>query len=610
MIKSKKYITQKQFIRYLKYTPYFIWNSLDELIALDEIDQSMQDNDDSFQWIKFDQEDFMNIDFDYQNQYSLKELKATQIIQDKTNEFLENKFLSFYYIKSKKIDDAIKETKKIINEKKYDFIINPIFKYKDAIARPKGFDVKNNCIYLQKFSAATKKQDWCEAYWNYKIINANIKVDDINLIVLSSGPNRKNEINFILSPTANIQATCQQVKFAKIMDKNLGEGEMGVSRFSLEIMNRKNNRKSGIENIDNKNLTFKKVFIDDNSNKHSVGNKLKALNIDLVIKEINDAREIKKYSSTLKEEMEKIHSSIISHNEIKKILKLHNFDNWDISGKIIRQKDYIKIILNDLNTYKHNGLLENIFQKKNDINKEIVEEIIKPINNNHNRVIWYDFEGYSLPTATVDFFPPFQQTIFQVSIIETKNNVVQNKINKVYDPKWLSGNTFVDIINWIYSLQAEVYVVYNRQYENTRIKEMVDWLLFTNHPFAHQAYEKGKWIIEKTVDLADLFEVQGKTKKPPIFLWELKGMYSIKLIEKYIHKHNINLPVKIHEYSKLEIQNGMMAMDIAIERSLGIIGDKKWMTHVQNLKIYCENDVNAMRMVFEFAKYLLNNVKS
>jgi hypothetical protein len=49
----------------------------------------------------------------------------------------------------------------------------------------------------------------------------------------------------------------------------------------------------------------------------------------------------------------------------------------------------------------------------------------------------------------------------------------------------------------------------------------------------------------------------------------------------------------------------MMAMDTAIERSLGIIGDKKWIEKTQALKIYCENDVNAMRMVYELAKYLI-----
>jgi hypothetical protein len=79
-----------------------------------------------------------------------------------------------------------------------------------------------------------------------------------------------------------------------------------------------------------------------------------------------------------------------------------------------------------------------------------------------------------LPTATLDYFSPFQQTVFQVSIIETSNNVVQNTINKVYDPKIITGDSFADIINSIFSLQAEVYVVYNMHYENTRIKEMVD----------------------------------------------------------------------------------------------------------------------------------------
>jgi hypothetical protein len=99
--------------------------------------------------------------------------------------------------------------------------------------------------------------------------------------------------------------------------------------------------------------------------------------------------------------------------------------------------------------------------------------------------------------------------------------------------------------------------------------------MFTNHPLAFQVSEKAKWIIAKTVDLADLFSARSKKNAPPILLYQLQGMYSIKLLEKYIHNNNIKLPTQIHEYKKLEIQNGMMAMDTAIERSLGIIGDKK-----------------------------------
>jgi hypothetical protein len=101
----------------------------------------------------------MIIDFDIKNKYSLKDLKATRIIQTEMDEFLRDKFPNIYFVKSKNVEEAIKETLEIIKSGKYDFIVNPIFQYKNAISRPKGFDIKNKCLYSQKFSASTKKKD-------------------------------------------------------------------------------------------------------------------------------------------------------------------------------------------------------------------------------------------------------------------------------------------------------------------------------------------------------------------------------------------------------------------------------------------------------------------
>lgn len=596
-------ITQKQFIRYLKYTPYFIWHELDELQKKEKLDEV----ENSFTWLRFDEEDLMIIDYDYKNAYSHKDLKATRIIQTATDKFLKEKFEDVYFIKAKNVDDAFEETKTIINGNKHKFIVNPVFKYEDAVARPKAFDVENKCLYYQKFSASTKKKDWCDVFWNFSIAKECIKIKDMQIILLSSGPNRKGEISFIISPTANTQTSSPSLKFTKIEDE-------GLSRYDNEVLRYKNQLKSGLaksNNMDDKGKkrsvsTFKDIFIlrNPSGNKKHIANDLMILKIDTILKDIREAKTLTKYTSTLKHEMTKIKHALLGHNDVKQILKLHNHPGSDISGSLISKSQLSDIILKETQTHKKDGILKNIFQKENSIDKKAVYEIISSIDNPKNRVIWYDFEGFSLPSATLDFFPPFQQTVFQVSIIETKNNVIQNTINRVYDPRRLSGDSFANIINNIYSLQAEVYVVYNKSYENTRIKEMIDWLLFTKHPLALQEKEKAMWIINRTVDLVDLFAARSRKMSPPILLHELQGMYSIKLLEKYIHTNNIKLPTEVHEYKKLEIQNGIMAMDAAIERSLGITGDKKWSEKVDALKIYCENDVRTMIVVYELAKHL------
>ena len=89
-------------------------------------------------------------------------------------------------------------------------------------------------------------------------------------------------------------------------------------------------------------------------------------------------------------------------------------------------------------------------------------------------------------------------------------------------------------------------------------------------------------------------------------LSDQKLKYSIKNIEKHISQNKIYLPRKIQEYKNLEIQNGLIAMEIAIKRSINIIGDLEWKSYEEKLKKYCENDVRAMIMVYDFVLSLKN----
>ncbi|WP_051789169.1 UU173 family protein [Mycoplasma buteonis] len=89
----------------------------------------------------------------------------------------------------------------------------------------------------------------------------------------------------------------------------------------------------------------------------------------------------------------------------------------------------------------------------------------------------------------------------------------------------------------------------------------------------------------------------------------LKYFYSIKKIEKYITHYNIDLKNKIIPYTSLkEVQKGTDAMEKAIQRYLGSIGDNLWENQiVPNLKRYCENDVRAMLMVYDFVMEILKS---
>lgn len=51
-----------------------------------------------------------------------------------------------------------------------------------------------------------------------------------------------------------------------------------------------------------------------------------------------------------------------------------------------------------------------------------------------------------------------------------------------------------------------------------------------------------------------------------------------------------------------------MALEESISRKLGIIGDKAWEAKIEYLKEYCENDVMAMIMTYDFIMEIVASV--
>ena len=219
-------------------------------------------------------------------------------------------------------------------------------------------------------------------------------------------------------------------------------------------------------------------------------------------------------------------------------------------------------------------------------NPDLVAEYLGLITT--GKVCWYDFEGFSLPFDTEhDGFTlkMYNQIAFQVCTI-----VDDNVEHYVMDPANITKQDIISIVKTVYADKADRYIVYNKAYENTRLKE-----------FAAQVPEVKEmvdWIIENTVDLYNLFRVSTSASLPPILLLDRKGNASIKDIEKHIHANDYALEFDIKAYSSLAIQNGSSAMSKAIMRYLDVVPG--W--DDTDLKLYCENDVNAMILIREFIK--------
>ncbi|WAM00675.1 DUF2779 domain-containing protein [Mycoplasmopsis felis] len=66
----------------------------------------------------------------------------------------------------------------------------------------------------------------------------------------------------------------------------------------------------------------------------------------------------------------------------------------------------------------------------------------------------------------------YNQLVNQVSVIITKNGIEESVENLVIDTKNISCKDLVKIIQTIYNNKPDYFVVYNKNYENTRNKEI------------------------------------------------------------------------------------------------------------------------------------------
>ncbi|MFV8418195.1 UU173 family protein [Mycoplasma sp. VS299A] len=294
--------------------------------------------------------------------------------------------------------------------------------------------------------------------------------------------------------------------------------------------------------------------------------------------------------------------------------------------------------------------------------------VVKKIHIKDARICWYDYEGFMSLYPIIDNVPSYNQVINQVSIILTQNGNEIYKENIVIDTLNLKLIDIVKMLKAIYCDAADAYVVYNKSYENTRNKEVLSLvrkqILYgdgsaNNLEFITQfdkLFPEGLKEFEhiifhintNTIDLADCFNRYASEKLPvnnmdhelseyiffkdneeehtievlndidyekfqQITSWNshiisinyLMYYYSIKKIEKYITHLGLKLKTLITPYKDLEIQKGTMAMEKAMQRNAGIIGDTLWNElTVPALKLYCENDVKAMIMVYELIMYL------
>ncbi len=200
------------------------------------------------------------------------------------------------------------------------------------------------------------------------------------------------------------------------------------------------------------------------------------------------------------------------------------------------------------------------------------------------------------------------QVVNQVSIITDNNTQPIDTLecnNIVIDPKIISINDFKYIIDQILKdvvgdVDEYNFVVYNVSFEKSRLNEMK---ILINEQEYNEKVDK---IVKNLFDLANYFDIR---KKECIYVWSLKGYYSIKKVLDMIMKeqpHIFNL-TGCKNYKQLKIGNGLQAQSASTLRFFDRITTNQWKEKVDDLKIYCENDVRAMIAVEQWIKMMINS---
>ncbi|MDQ0513593.1 hypothetical protein J2Z62_000031 [Mycoplasmoides fastidiosum] len=211
--------------------------------------------------------------------------------------------------------------------------------------------------------------------------------------------------------------------------------------------------------------------------------------------------------------------------------------------------------------------------------------------------VYYDFESLALPLAIMEQTYPYQQIVNQISIIKNIDGAgIDHCENRVYDPLHLNVQMFKEIIDLIHvdPNKNPKYIVYNKAFENTRLKEMA---VLINEPIY---FEKVLDIITNTLDLADFFDY----RKTTILAVKLRAYHSIKKVIELVPPEFL-AKAKATSYKVIEkVQNGMICQSLSIQRYLNQINNALWTTNVRLMKQYCENDVRSMIAV----EYLMEQI--
>ncbi|MCR8966649.1 DUF2779 domain-containing protein [Mycoplasma zalophidermidis] len=583
-------------------------------------------------------------------------------------------------------------------------LIDPTFCYL-AKKSDANFVVKATCfayckehctLYFQKMKSSTNIDDYLKAYFTYNVaLKSRIKINNIKFVIFDFENDKKGRITFRTVDGSYSSASASSVKREgisltkeanKLIVRDLINSGLAHSQSNYEGLKASvyNSFKLGyvFDNPKSKDVTKFSTKIVNNIRNNELFipdltvnlKEAKYEEFDQSISKIIDASKITKPAYSIKQNGELIFDLSTDstawgkNKELNTIKNLYLGPNYVYSSGNGGTGNSLKI-LDQNHIDKHKFIVDKLYSFPNYFTNKALE-LISELMVKNLKIVWYDYEGVSSLIPIFDGLKSWRQVPHQVSVIITQNGQVVSEEDVIKDPKNLELIDLVDVIIRVHS-SADKYVVFNKNYENTRnleIRDMVkqrydnfDQNNTDDVEFVNQMRTRGfdswldfeilvKHIYDNTFDLLECFTTKtditdqvfyvsryikyNEYHKPSfklnlkefegnlddykkicdeyrrntfadkelktIRIMELLGYTSIKKLEKLITKSGYQYRWKIKEYAGLEIKNGSMALELAVNRNANCTKDNEWAAKVEKLKEYCHNDVVAMIVVYEF----------
>ncbi|MCC3160982.1 MAG: DUF2779 domain-containing protein [Mollicutes bacterium PWAP] len=606
-MEKEELIKYKNFKNLYTSEAYFIWNNFEDNYKLKNINENIfkeiNFKENSLWGVSSDNISSFNSNWTFENLGEVESISSSEIIVKTFGAFREP---SYSWIKNKakslgvNLIDSVsssgikgfEETMKLF-EKDSILVINPSFINNGVFARPFAALKKENNLFIWdlKFSKKLNSSDVLKTWFNSTIIKRSMP--NLNLIFRIISPMDGSYSNLTKHLENHEKDLYDRHIYKKNEIKFIEMDKISITKSGSSILDISKKGKNW--------LKIDELISKDNFQK---GKNFILNNFDNRIFEIREAKKINKiYKSNFEDNF----NFIEDNPNLKKIIEFHfGNDIAETNAKVVPSKlknNSKTFLLNNIETYsKYNYLLEKKLYHVNQQDSEFISLFSKM--KSAKKIVWYDYESFSQPFSSMDSAPPYSQMCFQSSVIRTNLDSEVYKKNIVEDTKKYSIESLINVVDSVYWSEADFYVVYNKNFESARNKELIKYLEDNKHSRLNEMRKKIESINNLTIDLCDFFSRSTQKKLSPIVLYDQKLRYSIKNIEKHISNNNIKVPRPIKEYKNLSIKDGIMAMDLGIKRNLGLINDHDWIKYTKQLADYCENDVRAMIMVWDFVLML------